>query len=335
MKIDNVPVIDMREINEQQTRCLIDFACRKWGFFHVIGHDIDSSEIAALQDQMRRFFAQASVEKRAIMRTLDNPWGFYDQELTKNTRDWKEVFDFGPAFNADAAGDVMMAPRWPANMPAFRAAIETYYQSCERVAFRLLGAISNNLGMPGGHLSQWFTGNHSSFLRLNYYPVCPDPETPSGATEPVKGHLGLNRHTDAGALTLLLQDRQPGLQVFKDGRWLPVSPIEGALTVNIGDIVQVWSNDQYPAAVHRVLANPSAERFSVPFFFNPRYDTHYRPLPSTVDLHRPQRYSDINWGEFRRLRAEGDYADCGEEIQISHYRTGESQDGLYRYHCRR
>lgn len=320
MKVERVPIIDIASINEGSTRRLIDFACREWGFFQVVGHGIEPAVTNALQQQMREFFAQSSPQKRRVIRTLENPWGFNDQELTKNTRDWKEVFDYGPAFNADAAADVLMAPRWPPDLPAFQEAIERFYAECESLAFRLLGAISVNLGMPVDHLAQWFTGDHSSFLRLNYYPVCPDPETPVDATEPTKGHLGINRHTDAGALTLLLQDEQPGLQVFKGGTWHLLPPVDGALTINIGDIIQVWSNDQYQAAMHRVLANPQAERFSVPFFFNPRYDTNYRPLPSTVDLSRLQRYREINWGEFRRLRADGDFADQGEEIQISHYR---------------
>jgi len=91
--------------------------------------------------------------------------------------------------------------------------------------------------------------------------------------------------------------------------------------VNIGDIVQVWSNDRYRAALHRVLANADAERFSAPFFLNPAYGACYAPLPTTVDARHPPAYRSINWGEFRALRAAGDYADCGEEIQISHYRT--------------
>ena len=95
-----------------------------------------------------------------------------------------------------------------------------------------------------------------------------------------------------------------------------------ALVVNIGDIVQVWSNDRYRAALHRVTTNTERDRYSVPFFLNPAYAAHYAPLPSTVDASHPPRYRPINWGEFRRLRTAGDYADQGEEVQISHYAVG-------------
>jgi isopenicillin N synthase-like dioxygenase len=120
-------------------------------------------------------------------------------------------------------------------------------------------------------------------------------------------------------LTLLLQDEQPGLEVFHDGEWRLVEPRRDALVVNIGDIVQVWSNDRYAAALHRGLVAADAERFSAPFFFNPAYSTTYAPLPSTVDSAHPPRYRPIRWGEFRARRAAGDYADAGEYHSISHY----------------
>ena len=90
--------------------------------------------------------------------------------------------------------------------------------------------------------------------------------------------------------------------------------------INLGDIVQVWSNDRYLAALHRVLANSDTPRYSAPFFFNPAYAANYAPLESVCQNQAP-RYRAINWGEFRGLRAAGDYADYGEEVQISHYRT--------------
>ena len=120
-------------------------------------------------------------------------------------------------------------------------------------------------------------------------------------------------------LTLLLQDDQPGLQVFRNGAWHLVMPRRDALVVNIGDIVQVWSNDRYRAALHRVVTNQQKGRFSIPFFLNPAYETDYAPLPTMIDANNPPRYRSINWREFRSRRAAGDYADYGEEVQISQY----------------
>jgi len=121
-------------------------------------------------------------------------------------------------------------------------------------------------------------------------------------------------------LTLLLQDGVvPGLEVFREGRWHLVEPRADTLVVNIGDVLQVWSNDRYQAPLHRALAPSGRERYSAPFFYNPSYATDYAPLSSVVDSRNPARYRPINWGEFRALRAAGDYADHGAEVQIEHY----------------
>ena len=250
-----------------------------------------------------------------LERTRDNAWGFFDRELTKNTRDWKEIFDCGPE------EDRGLPTPCPVRPAGFRSALRAFTGSCERLAFRLLAAISVNLGMPPDHLAAGFRPWHTSFLRLNYYPVCPRPARPSAVRTPSKGHLGVNHHTDAGALTLLLQDDQPGLEVFREGHWHLVEPRSDALVINIGDIVQVWSNDGYRAALHRVRASADRARFSAPFFFNPAYETCYEPLPTTIGPATPARYRPIRWREFRTLRAAGDYADIGEEVQITHYRS--------------
>jgi isopenicillin N synthase-like dioxygenase len=314
MTTNNVPVIDITRLERCGTLPALDRACRDWGFFQVVNHGIDPSVITALHREMRAFFHLPEAEKRSISRTADNPWGFFDRELTKNTLDWKQIYDFGPAAGAAER------PQWPAGLPGFKPAVMGYYRACETLAHRLLAAISVNLGMPPRHLLGGFVPSHSSFLRLNYYPVCPRPERPAGLGTPAEGHLGVNHHTDAGALTLLLQDDQPGLEVLKEGAWHLVEPRDDALVINIGDIVQVWSNDRYRAALHRVLASERTERFSAPYFLNPSYRTDYAPLPGTVDADHPPRYRTINWGQFRAARAAGDYADQGEEIQISQFR---------------
>jgi isopenicillin N synthase-like dioxygenase len=310
---DGVPVIDIRSLEEPRALCAVDAACRAWGFFQVTGHGIDDAVFTDLFDAAHRFFAQPVATKRLIARTAENPWGYYDQELTKNTRDWKQIYDYGPPDGRT------LVPQWPHGLPRFERAVRDYYAACRKVAERLLAAIARNLGASPAVLARGFDDGHTSFVRLNYYPACPAPAAPTDMSTPVEGFLGVNHHTDAGALTLLLQDNQPGLEVFRGGRWHSVEPRSDALVVNLGDVVQVWSNDRYPAPVHRAVTSAEKARYSAPFFYNPSYDTDYAPLPSTVDAAHPPRYRTINWGEFRALRTAGDYADYGEEVQIAHY----------------
>ncbi len=313
MNPNDIPVIDISALEQPSTLRALDRACREWGLFQVVRHGIEAATLQRVLAAARRFFVQPDAAKQAIARSEDNPWGFFDRELTKNTRDWKQVFDVGPADGA------ALQPQWPAELPGFETAVRDHYAACERLAHRLIGAIAINLGVPPQQLQNCFGDGHSSFLRLNYYPACPAAAAPEGIAVPAAGFLGVNHHTDAGALTLLLQDRVPGLQVFRAGRWHLVAPREDALVVNIGDIVQVWSNDRYRAALHRALVNGERERFSAPFFFSPSYATRYAPLPSMVDPSHPARYRPIDWCEFRALRAAGDYADRGEEVQLEHY----------------
>jgi isopenicillin N synthase-like dioxygenase len=317
---EQVPVIDIGRI-EDDPRVLeaLDHALRHWGFFQAVNHGVPDAVINALHAEMHAFFALPSAAKHAIERTSENSWGFYDKELTKNRLDCKEIFDVGPDIHeGPLAGH---RAQWPKEQPALRPALEAFYAGCETVSFRLLDAIARCLGMPANHLRSTFLPRHTSFLRLNYYPPVERPaasDTPTGGD----GQFGISHHTDSGALTVLLQDDQPGLQVHRGGRWTMVEPRRDALVINIGDIVQVWSNDRYPAALHRVLANTSAKRYSAPFFFNPAYEQSYAPLPGVCTAADPPHYRPINWGEFRAGRAAGDYADYGEEIQIAHFRVG-------------
>jgi len=308
---DFVPVIRIDELDSPASLAEIHRACRDWGFFQVTGHGIHPSILDDISSVARAFFAQPAEQKRRILRDADNPWGYFDKELTKNRQDWKEIYDYGPD-GGDGRG-----PRWPDGpfRLRFEPAVRAYYASCTTLAMRLLSVIASNLGVSPHALAHNFDGAHTSFLRLNHYPQYP-LDSAGDAQRP----LGVGEHTDSGALTVLLQDDQPGLEVLRDGRWHLVEPRPDALVVNIGDIVQVWSNDQYRAPLHRVVTNPAQQRYSMAFFLNPSYETIYEPLPTTVTLDRPASYRPISWREFRTLRAAGDYADVGEEVQIHHYR---------------
>ncbi len=312
MKVEEIPVIDIANPEAPSTVRAIGAACREWGFFQAVGHGVDRTLVASVQRQMRAFFAQPLAAKHAILRTAENPWGFYDRELTRHTPDWKQIYDVGPP-----SGDAIV-PQWPVSLPTFKPAIQAFYSACNAVSMRLLRPIALSLGMPAHTLDACFEPDHTSFLRLNYYPKCPTPERPPDANVAKAGHLGVNQHTDAGALTVLFQD-QPGLEVFHENRWKLVEPRSDALVINIGDIVQVWSNDRYPAALHRATVRPELERFTAAFFLNPPYSADYAPLPSVVDAGHPARYRAINWGEFRSRRTAGDYANAGEYAQISQY----------------
>ncbi len=302
-----VPVIDLRGAPGQSVEKLAT-ACADWGFFHVVNHGLDAQLIASLQAASGEFFGLPLHTKQAVSRTIENPFGYYDRELTKNLRDRKEIFDYAPAETTP----------WPTSLPGFQAILAEYAQACHRLALQLMAMCCEGLGADRDTLERHFEHGHSSFLRLNHYPFT-DPL--AGADAPPAGPYGISQHSDAGAITVLLQDKVAGLQVLKDGNWVDVTPVAGTLTVNVGDMLQVWSNDRYRAPLHRVRASSDVARFSAAYFCNPDYGTIIEPLTSAVSMTEAARYRPIPWAEFRRLRALGDYGDYGEEVQISHFRV--------------
>ncbi|EEY58231.1 2OG-Fe(II) oxygenase superfamily protein [Phytophthora infestans T30-4] len=263
-------------------------AASEWGFFYVANHGLSEQEVGGFQTAMRAFFRLSKQIKRTIHRNTTNNRGYVEGELTKNKTDWKECFDF--------AGSGEDGP-WldETTLPGFRRKMRAYYDKMEHAACRLLKVFAVALGEEPAFSDQFFRSNTSSTMRLNYYPMAPEPEKT----------MGVYHHTDSGALTILLQDDE-------------VASLQGTYTINIGDMMQVWSNDQFVAPLHRVVASKEAARFSAPFFYSPSYDVQVEPIvakPGDVPNYRP-----ISWCQFRLARFQGNYADLGKENQIGDYK---------------
>ncbi|MFT5502986.1 MAG: isopenicillin N synthase-like dioxygenase [Gammaproteobacteria bacterium] len=319
---DQVPVIDISELlidsSGSAARQAVDqiaSACRSWGFFQVINHGISSEKFSQVWSQTHALFAFAEEKKQSIMRSRENPWGFYNNELTKNQRDKKEVFDFT---HEGIDTIYQQSNQWPAGQPLIKSVLQDYFSACSRLSLTLLEAFCVGLELPSTFMHGDFETNHTGFLRLNYYPV-KDPMQNQTEQHQQVADLGVHHHTDAGALTVLLQDDIGGLQVYRDGFWHNVPPVENALVINTGDMMQVWSNDIYQAAIHRVLAMKNRDRYSLPFFFNPAATAQVYPLPSVISEQVSARYNLIKWADFRGKRTDGDYADYGAEVQISQF----------------
>ncbi|TYZ64620.1 hypothetical protein PybrP1_008256 [[Pythium] brassicae (nom. inval.)] len=307
-----------------------------WGFFYITNHGVSPEQFAAFQRAMRAFFALSKDVKNRIRRTGDNSRGYFDGELTKNKLDWKEVFDFAGRHEDGPPDDKVYLRmgrdqnQWlPEDvLPGFRATMRAYSDHMEHISRRLLMLFAVTLGERFDFFDQFYRRAadeggekegllNSSLLRLNYYPVAPDPEQT----------MGVYQHTDPGALTVLLQDDDvTSLQVFHRGsqQWLFVPPIKDTFVINIGDMVQVWSNDKFVAPLHRVLANGAKERFSAPFFHHPAYEAAIKPV-IIADANEKPKYRSLTWRQFMTQRVAGNYVDLGEEIQISQFRIHEAQ----------
>lgn len=324
----HVPIIDLHGAADSPTEDVIDAvasAAEDFGFFQITNHGVSDVLVSDVWSATTTFFELSTNEKREILRTRENSRGYYDRELTKNARDLKEVLDLAHVPFPDLPDDdprnfhrVDGFNQWP-DLPGFRSTMVTYLQACERLGHWLLQAFCRGLGEHADHLREQFGEDHTSFVRLNHYPLDDLLSDEEAADVTELGDMALHHHSDSGALTLLLQDDVGGLQVEHDGQWIDVEPTPGAIVVNTGDMMQVWSNDRYQAALHRVIPRTDTARYSLPYFFNPSYSTEYSPLPGSIRFGDSAHYRPINWGDFRQARADGDFADYGAEVQITDF----------------
>ncbi|RKO92990.1 hypothetical protein BDK51DRAFT_42951 [Blyttiomyces helicus] len=282
------------------------------GFVQVVGHGIDVGERERFLAASRAFLEDRAA-RELCRRSAATTRGFADDELTGQKRDGKLLFDFANEALDGARVDVFddsfrEGPnQWPVGKvhTDLRPACLAYFASLYRLSTILLDAIFAELGIDSEVVD--VGDQHSSFMRVNYYPIAADHKS-----------VGVHAHTDAGLLTLLWQQSGvEGLQVLRENEWVPIPPIDDALVVNVGDMLQVIVNDRLRAPRHRVVLQPSTThsyRLSSPFFLAPTYGTVCRPAP-VMPLYRP-----ILWADFRAKRVAGDYTDLGTEIQIDQYR---------------
>ena len=321
------PIIDVRGLCTgspgalERVAARLPEACSEWGVFHVVGHGIPASQLERFEDLMRRFFELPLEVRNRIRRTRSNARGYYDEELTKNRPDWKQVFDYG-AERTPGAPDAAHSDgvnQWLDDelLPGFRDGLLAHYEACAQLGLALLRALCASLGLRPDRLDAAFC-QHTSFGRLNRYPRSADAAPADAPLFPEEGKLGIYHHTDAGGLTVLYQDEVPGLQAWHDDRGVLIQPVPGALLVNLADMLQVWSNDRYRSPLHRVIVDPERDRLSAPFFLNPNYDAVCEPIRE-LTTNEPARYRAISWAHFRDQRSAGDYANYGEEIQIAQY----------------
>lgn len=308
-----VPVVDLQTASDDEAQLSrLDKACRDHGFFLLTNHGI-TAEIDAMWQASQHFFSQSINTKREVMRSGGSPLGYYDRELTKRVRDQKEVFDY---MRPRADGSDLN--RWPDD-PAFQDAMVAFFDAAVDVASRTLSLVYHCLSSSPSKLP---AGDpRTSNVRLNYYPAEDPLDEAERKTVVPLGDMALHHHTDPGILTLLIQDMTGGLQTqSREHGWIDVPPEPGTIVVNLGDALQVWTNDNYVAAVHRVrTVNTLNGRFSTPFFFNPGKDAVLEPLPG-LDVGEP-RYRSFTWREYIRGRVDDNYHDVGEDdIQIARFR---------------
>ena len=272
-----IPRINLKALStgDEMALAAMHWAAADIGFATIYNTALSAERVSEAIETYRAFFQLPEARKQTLdmARTGANRgWGAAGSEQVdpEANPDFKQFFDVGFALpdGHPLAEKVFYAPnQWPDD-PAFHRVIAAYYDDALAVSKGLLRAIAQAIGADADHFEGAFD-TPMALLRGNYYPTRPDW---AGAKD-----FGIAMHTDYGCLTLLATDGSPGLEVRKrGGGWIPVSAPPGEFIINFGEMLEFWTAGRVKATPHRVVGG-TAERISVPLFFNPSYDTNVAP----------------------------------------------------------
>ena len=278
------------------------------GFFYIRGHHMPPDLMRATLMASKFFFSRPDAEKRAIQVNGAHR-GYVPFAQTTLGRqykaDLKESFNFAFPFAADDPDVVAGKPligvnQWPQGEEVWRSVLEDYYRTLFEVGQRVLEGFALALDAPRTYFRDLYK-RPLVRTRLLHYP--PQPE---GSGE---DQFGAAPHTDWGCMTLLWQDQVGGLQVRnRAGQWIDAPYIEGTFVVNIGDMLERWSNDLFVSTPHRVVNASGRERYSIPMFYDPDFDTAVECLPNCSGPGNPPKYPRTVAGEYITAKYDEAYA---------------------------
>ncbi|XP_024994093.1 2-oxoglutarate-Fe(II) type oxidoreductase hxnY-like [Cynara cardunculus var. scolymus] len=303
----SLPLIDLSSTDRISTANSIRQASMDYGFFYLINHGVDEQLLQNVFDESRKFFSLPLEEKMKLARKGD--LGFAPMRAenldssTTSKGDSKETFHIGPSED-----DERHINQWPSEdvLPSWRFVMEKYYKQVLSTGKQLSSLIALALNLDenffekaGGALN-----GESAVLRLLHYPG------EMGVSDEVV--YGASAHSDYGMITLLATDGVPGLQVCREKLkqpriWEDVNHVKGAFIVNLGDMMERWSNCLFRSTLHRVMPT-GKERYSIALFLDPNEDYIVECLPSCCSESSPPRFPPIRCGDYLRDRIDAAYS---------------------------
>ena len=291
-------------------------ACETIGFFSIAGHPVPQALIDEVFSTAAAFFDQPQAVKdmskpdssgaargyhrlgsKNLAKTLgyDNPPDLREQFYIGPLEDWSAHYATYP----EAA--FLYAPNiWPETPASYRKVFSAYYTALEALSKDLMRLFALSLDLDESYFDDKID-RHFATLPANDYPAL--------GYDPLPDQVRCGEHSDFGSLTILaVGEGQSGLQVkTRDGGWIDVSPDRGQYVVNIGDMMQQWTNDRWISNVHRVANLPrggaeAERRQSVGFFLHPNYDARIECLPSCRDWADPAKYPPVLAGELMKQK---------------------------------
>ncbi|XP_039047459.1 flavonol synthase/flavanone 3-hydroxylase-like [Hibiscus syriacus] len=306
-----IPTVDLSpffsqddEDGKKKAMEIITEACSEHGFFQIVNHGVPVDLLKRALQLSSIFFDYPSQEKLKSSAPSNAPirTGYNTQPpQSPDKNEYLLIFPPGSSFNV-----------FPQNPPQFKQVLQDVYSKLTKTAVVVEGIVNQCLDLPTNLLKEFNHDRSWDFMvALRYFP----------ATE--LENNGLTQHEDGNCLSFVFQDDAGGLQVRKDGEWIPVIPTKGTLVVNLGDVIQVLSNNKFKSATHRVVRPKGRSRYSFAFFHNLQGDKWVEPLPHfTKDIGKPPKYRGFRFSEYQQLRVRNKTHPPSrpeDQIGITHY----------------
>ncbi|ERN15138.1 2-oxoglutarate-dependent dioxygenase tropC [Amborella trichopoda] len=317
--------VDLSEPDLNKSVSLLKHACLDCGFFYLVNHGINLDFMDEVFSQSKKFFDLPVEEKMKVLRNEQHR-GYtpmFDQTLDPDNQvggDYKEgyLIDVEVPKDDPPAQRFFYGPNlWPSKdlLPRWRETMEKYHRECLDVARLVARLIALALNLEARFFDKpEMLGEAMVTLRLLRYE--------GKASNPEKGIYGAGAHSDWGFLTLLATDDVFGLQIcrHKDAQprvWEYVAPLRGAFVVNLGDMLERWSNCIFRSTLHRVVSN-GQERYSIALFVGPSHNCLVECLSTCKSDSNPPKYPPVKCETYLRQR----YMDTHADLSLYNHKTG-------------
>lgn len=283
-----VPTIDLKNIESpdeavrEKCREELKKAAMEWGVMHLVNHGISDDLLDRVKKAGKIFFDLPIEEKEKYANEqVSGQIQGYGSKLANNASgqlEWEDYF-----FHLVYPEEKRDMSIWPKTPSDYIEATKEYAKQLRVLATKVFSVLSLGLGLEEGRLEKEVGGLEELLLqmKINYYPICPQPELA----------LGVEAHTDVSALTFILHNMVPGLQLFYQGKWVTAKCVPNSIIMHIGDTIEILSNGKYKSILHRGLVNKEKVRISWAVFCEPpKEKIILKPLPEVVSEAEPPLY---------------------------------------------
>uniref|UniRef100_A0A9I9CJN6 Fe2OG dioxygenase domain-containing protein n=1 Tax=Cucumis melo TaxID=3656 RepID=A0A9I9CJN6_CUCME len=310
--------IDLSSSDVNLSVSLLKQACLDTGFFYIVNHGITEEFMDEVFAQSKRLFDLPLSDKMKLLRN-ENHRGYtpiLDELLDPENQirgDYKEGYYIGiegknPGDDSDGERQFYGPNVLPAEdlLPGWSKIMKKFHTQALEVARVVARLIAIALGLEKDFFDKpEMLGEPIAILRLLHYE--------GQISDPAKGIFGAGAHTDYGLITLLATDENLGLQICKDKDakpqiWKYVAPLKGAFVVNLGDMLERWSNCIFQSTLHRVLIT-GQDRYSIAFFVEPNPDCLVECLPTCKSDENPPKFLPIRCGTYLSQRYKDTHVD--------------------------